>query len=83
MENLRDKMTKAINSVPTLRLYRQDVEDWDGIAEACARVAEEEIAKAFDAGERFANECFCGECDYCLLNSEKSPDKDKYLKSLK
>lgn len=40
MENLEDKMLKAINET-TFEVDKR-------LAEACARVAEEEIAKAFD-----------------------------------
>lgn len=43
METLKYKMLKAIKSVPDVDRY---FENYEAFAEACARVAEEEIAKA-------------------------------------
>jgi len=51
MENLRDKMLKEIGTV-SFRWNTGEIDGnlWDAQAEACARVAEEEIEAAFDAG---------------------------------
>ena len=40
------------------------------------------FVKAFEAGSRYANECFCGKCDYCLTSREpKALNFDEWYKS--
>lgn len=75
MENLRDKMLKAIESFPDVDRYH---ENYEAYAEACARVAEEEIAKAFD--EAYYSAWYNGNYG---IEDQREELKDKYLKSLK
>lgn len=35
---------------------------------------EDTLKLAFEAGEAFASECHCGECDYCIEKTEKTPN---------
>ena len=40
------------------------------------------FVKAFEAGSRYANECFCGKCDYCLTSRKpKALNFDEWYKS--
>lgn len=40
------------------------------------------LPKAFQAGEEWANECNCGECDYCQTKSESAPKFDRWLQQV-
>jgi len=56
-----------------IECFKLGVQYWQAQQQQVAKV--EELRAAFDAGQEFNDECFCGVCDYCLLfEGEKAPD---------
>lgn len=94
MENLRDKMLNAILKKFTSPTDRFDTHNVDILAEACARVAEEEIAKVIEEAAKVAKvKSYIPHVDgwanpdgprkYVVDKDSILQLKDKYLKSLK
>lgn len=44
--------------------------------------SKEQLRNAFNAGQEFDADCFCGKCDYCAEKIEDYPDFEKWYSTL-